>query len=161
MGKRAKVQTALRLDEEVMDRLRQGGRVLADEIRDRVDWTLEIEPCDAATKDFLRQVARMAADIERETGSPWHQHAGSHAALRQALLSRLKRLQPEGSAAFGARPHQSGAASDPQEIGVWSEHETWEIRDRDSQAWLHFRAAKEKSWREILAIHRDREGSKS
>jgi hypothetical protein len=160
MGKRAKVQTALRLDEEVIDRLRQDGRVLADEIRDRVDWTLEIEPCDAATKDFLRQVARMAADIERETGSPWHKHAGSLAAFRQALLSRLKRVQPEGPAKFGARPHQSGGQSDPQEIGVWSEYETWETRDRDSQAWLQFRTAKEESWRELIAIHKDREGSK-
>jgi hypothetical protein len=162
--KRTLVQTGLRLDSDLLDKLRNTERGTSDEIRDRLKWTLDLEPLDKPTKELLEAVARIAAEIELETGTAWHEHAGSHAAFRQAILSRLARNKPEGPTAFGDRPHQSQPGPDaPEEIGIWTEYRVWEWRDRSRDDRDSIRAALEQSYREILQLRtqREQEGDKS
>jgi len=164
-GKReARIQTGLRLEPEILDQLRSSERGISDEIRDRLKWTLDLEPLDKPTKELLEAVARMASEIELETGTPWHAHAGSHAAFRQAILSRLARIKPEGPTAFGARPHRTQPGPEvPEEIGIWTEYSVWEGRDQSQAGRERIRAEMEKSYQEIMRLRseREQEGGKS
>lgn len=135
------------------------GNSLAEEIRWRAEWLLALEPVDQPTLDLLAAVARMAAELERETGSAWHAHAGSFAALRQAILSKLARIKPEGDLEFGPRPHRADASDDPQEIGIWAEFSDWTTRDLAPAGRLQYRLAKEQSFAEIMKLQqREQEG---
>jgi hypothetical protein len=93
----------------------KSGQSVAEEIRSRVEASFAREAADQPTADFLEGLARMAAEIERETGAAWSKHAGAHEVFTQAILSRLEVLKPEGATAFGERPHATVA--DPTLLG--------------------------------------------
>jgi hypothetical protein len=142
----------------------ESGRSLGDEIRTRVEQSFEQAAVAKPTRDLQEAVARMAAEIERETSRAWHQHAGAHATLRQAILSRLARLKPKGSTEFGDRPHRAiPATEDPQEIGMWVESRVWQTRDWPAEARERLRLESEKTLREIVALHNNQgqKGKKS
>jgi hypothetical protein len=137
----------------------KSGRSLSDEIRTRVERSLELDAGDKSTRDFVEGVMLMPAEIEKETGVAWHKHAGAWAAFRQAIVSRLQRFKPGGTTAFGKRPHQAiPGPDDPEAIGLWAEYHLW-----DDPSWTNSprRSAMEQSYRELLEIHRKREGKKS
>jgi hypothetical protein len=145
-------------------------RSVAEEIRTRLAQTVKVEQeADQATIDLMRDIPRLAKEIELETGAAWHAHPGSYLAFRQAILSRLARLKPEGAdplgkpPTFGERPHQSGPGGDPQQIGIWAEYSVWENRDLDDEARVSLREAMEKNWREMVKLQQqsDQEGDKS
>jgi hypothetical protein len=132
------------------------GHSVAEEIRRRIARTIGADAYDEPTRELADDIMRMAAEVELETGAAWHSHAGSHAAFRQAILSRLSRLKPEGFTAFGERPHQSDPGDDPQEIGIWAEHAVWQTRDWSAEERERFRATKESSFQEIVKLHQER-----
>ena len=101
------------------------------------------------------------AVLERETGAAWHSHPGTNAAMRRALLRRLNRLRPEGSYAFGDRPHQADPSSDPEEIGTTVENLNWEYRGAP-EALQRLRAAMKQNLQDIKKLLLQREqGEKS
>jgi hypothetical protein len=157
------IPMAFRIDRETLGRLRDvcasmTVHGLSDEIRKRLKWSFEIEPIDVPTKEFLKDIALLAAEIEHETGSPWHGHACSYAAFRQAILSRLARLKPQSdNLAFGARPRRSGPADDPQEIGVWAEYHVEQTRNMSAEDRDGVRRAKEMSWQEIVRLQQEKQ----
>jgi len=137
----------------------KSGRSVAEEIRLRVERTLELDSMDGPTREFFKGLVLMPAEIQRETGTVWHKHAGAWAAFRQAILSRLKRLQPQGATAFGARPHQSQPGDDPEEIGIWAESHLWENPNFTTSP---LRKAMEQTHREIADRYQGkRKGDKS
>jgi hypothetical protein len=98
---------------------KKSGESVAEEIRRRIETSFEREiDLDKPTRDLIEGLARMPAEIERETGAAWHKHAGAYEALVQAILSRLHGLKPkEGPAKFGDRPHATVSNDDPKELG--------------------------------------------
>ena len=159
-----RVHTGIRLDAKIVERLSEGGRGLSEEIRERLERTLEWDTYDEPTRDLASAIMRLAAEVEEETGQAWHGHSGAHLALRQAILSRLARVKPkEGPITFGDRPHQSGPGDDPQTIGQWAEYQVWETRGWSAEARKRLRTESEKSWREIVRLQkqREQEGDKS
>jgi hypothetical protein len=138
----------------------KSGRSIADEIRVRVEATFALETVDKPTRDFLEGLALMPAEIEHETGAAWHKHAGAYVVFREAILRRLARLKPEGTIAFGRRPHQAIPGDDPEGIGLSIEENLSTDPNYTHSAW---RAAMEKSYREIVKLHqqRQRKGDKS
>jgi hypothetical protein len=71
-----------------------------------------------ATRNFLEALARMPAEIEREGGVAWHEHAGAHEMLAEAIQAELDELKPKGSTAFGYRPHATVFEDDPRKLGA-------------------------------------------
>ena len=138
----------------------QSGKSLADEIRERLAWSFEHEAVDKPTRDFLAGLALMPAEIELETGAAWHRHAGAYVVFREAILRRLARLKPEGSIAFGKRPHQAVPGDDPEGIGLSIEEHLSFDPNYTHSAW---RAAMGKSTREMIKLHQQRgkKGDKS
>jgi hypothetical protein len=158
------IHTAVVLPPDVLDQLRRSELGVSEEIRRRVALTLEDDAYDAPTRELVRGIMRLAAEVERETGCAWHDHSGAHLAFRQAILSRLARLKPkQGPITFGERPHQTGPGDDPQIIGQWVEYSAWETRDWTPEALEQLRIGKEESWREIVRLQQQREhkGDKS
>lgn len=139
------------------------GHSLAEEIRRRIGLTLEADDFDAPTRELAGEIMRLAAEVEMETGATWHNHAGTHAAFRQAILSRLARLKPSGPTAFGTRPHQTQPDDDPQKIGIWAEHSVWETREWSPAARERLRAATIETLKKIRELHDEnaQEGGKS
>jgi plasmid stability protein len=94
----------------------KSGRSVAEEIRSRVEASFA-EAADQPTHDFLRGVALMAAEIARETGAVWHKHPGAYDHFVDAIVRRLKVLKPQGSTAFGHRPHATVPDDDLDRLG--------------------------------------------
>lgn len=146
----ATVQTAVRLPRTVFEQLKASDEGVSGDLRRRLDYTFDLEPIDEPTLELLTRIARMAQETKLETGADWHRHAGSHGAFRQAILANLARLKPEGSTAFGKRPHQSRPGDDPAEIGTWIEFDVWSMRNTPREQRQGYRAAMEQTWREIV-----------
>jgi hypothetical protein len=138
----------------------KSGASVAEEIRRRVEVSFTQEDVDKPTRNFLHGLALMPAEIELETGAAWHKHAGAWAVFREAILRRLAQLKPEGTIVFGKRPHQAIPGDDPEVIGLSIEENLSTDPNYTHSAW---RAAMEKSYREIVKLHQQRQtkGDKS
>ena len=105
----------------------------------------------------------MPAEIALETGANWHEHAGAHEALVQAIRARLDELKPKGSTAFGDRPHATVFDDDPNNLGGLIEERLHQMPDFSSSPTRqlmedeHQRARLAKSQRE-RAVRRRRQG---
>jgi hypothetical protein len=157
------IPLSLRIEPETLEQLQRpstfklGLRPISDDIRKRLKWTLDIAPMDDPTREFLKDVALLAAEVANETGSEWHTHPGAHLAFRQAILSRLARLRPQGDdVMFGPRPHRTGPSNDPQEIGIWAEHDINLSRKLSRKERENYRQTKEASWQDIVRLHGER-----
>jgi hypothetical protein len=154
----------LRLEPETIRQLRvahggKPGAKLSDEIRKRLRWTLDIDPVDDPTREFLKDVALLAMEIRRETGSAWHSHPGAHIAFRQAILSRLNRLEPKGGELrFGPRPGRTRPSDDPHEIGLWAEHDVNFTRNLSRKEREDFRREKVEIHQEIVRFQEEKRG---
>jgi hypothetical protein len=97
----------------------RSGRSVAEEIRARVEQSFARDVvADVATRDLLENVALMPAEIARETGANWYQHAGAHEILTLAIPLWLEPLKPKGPTAFGNRPHATVSIDDPRQLAV-------------------------------------------
>jgi hypothetical protein len=159
-------QTAVRLPKALFERLKESELGVSGELRRRVEWTFDLEPMDNPTRELLMRIACMAHEVELETGTPWHKHAGSFAAFRQAILATLARSKPEGWEpfgpwpSFGERPHQTMPGNDPSEVGMWAEHSVWRGQSWSRETREAVRAEQERTFQEISKIHEQNEREK-
>jgi hypothetical protein len=114
-------QMKVALPEELRARLdaasEKSGRSVAEEIRARVEASFTRDAVvDKPTRDLFEGLALLPAEVEFETGAAWHEHAGAHETLTQAIISRLEALKPKGSTAFGDRPHATVFDDDPYQL---------------------------------------------
>jgi hypothetical protein len=132
----------------------KSGKTIADEIRTRVSVGLD---ADGPTLDLLAAIARMAAEVERETNSAWHSHPGAHDVLRQAIVSWMGQYKPEGDARFGPRPHQAELYDDPLKLGIQIAFNEWEQKGWEPAVRQQLRLAKERNVQELLKLQQQRE----
>ena len=88
----ALVQTGLRLEAEILDRLRSGGRSLSDEIRDRLERTFKEDALDPATRELRDGLLNMAAALRPDFEAEWHSSPYAHAAFAEAVMRRLANI---------------------------------------------------------------------
>jgi hypothetical protein len=153
--KQLKIVLPVELRAELDAETAKSGKSLADEIRTRVEWTLDLAPVDKPTERLLKVVALMAAYLERECGAPWHAHAGTHAAFRTGVLSYLLGLKPDGTVAFGERPHCAVPGDDPEVIGVSIQEWIRDTLDWTREQREDSRLYREKNLRELLEFNRN------
>jgi hypothetical protein len=123
MGRKRQLGVALddRLREQLDALAAQGGRSIADEIRQRVERTLEQDAIEAPTRTLMAAIERLAVLVGRQTGRPWHSHPVATRVLCHAIAARLARLRGDGDAVFA--PGELPAArlvtsDDPQTMGL-------------------------------------------
>lgn len=88
------VQTGLRLEAEILDRLRGGKLALSDEIRDRLQRTFAEDDLDPVVREVRELVADLAKLVELDYGRPWHRSARGHQAFMIALAAVLAQYEP-------------------------------------------------------------------
>ena len=90
----ALVQTGLRLEAEIFDRLRSGGRGLSDEIRDRLERTFKEDAIDPVTRELCAGLLNIAVRLRSDFGSDWHASLWAHKAFVAAIVQRLAEYAP-------------------------------------------------------------------
>jgi hypothetical protein len=90
-AKRARVQVAIRLEPEMLEKLQEDGHLsLSDEIRTRVNRTLFIDSYDQSTRLLAEDVMWLADEISRQVGSTWSYSHNGHLALGTAIQTWLE-----------------------------------------------------------------------
>ena len=91
-GKReALVQTGLRLEAGLLERLRACGQSLSDEIRDRLNRTFkEDDAIDAVTRELRDGLVHIAARLREDYKTEWHESSSAHEAFSAAIVQRLE-----------------------------------------------------------------------
>jgi hypothetical protein len=93
----------LRLEEEILDRLKRGGGSLSDEIRERLKRTFEEDDLDAATREVRDALVNLAAKLRVDyTNREWHESAYAHKAFVAAVTQRLVEYAPPSTRDVGA-----------------------------------------------------------
>lgn len=82
------IHTAVVLEPEVLERLRKSKEGVSFEIRERIRRTLEQDTFDGRTLSLANLMMRMAEDIRRHTGTPWHATKKG----RQAIVAAFQQL---------------------------------------------------------------------
>jgi hypothetical protein len=94
MGRKPRIQTGLRLDNETIDQLRKSGRALSDEIRDRLERTFKEDAIDPATRELQHAVAWLADEVSRQSDVAWQSNPNAQAALAAAIQTWLEITAP-------------------------------------------------------------------
>jgi hypothetical protein len=114
------VQTAIRLPQDVYDRLKQSEHGVSEEIRRRLAQSFALD-ADPETSRLMAAIGRVATLIRLQTNHlDWHSHPAAHWIMRHAITARLARLKPEGEPVFA--PDELPKArlvnsDDPQAMG--------------------------------------------
>jgi hypothetical protein len=97
------IHTTIRLPEDLHQRLTLGAKrlptltghvSLADEIKQRLEWSFEWEDKDPPTLDLVRATMQMGGLIYGDTGAPWHANAYLRTALAEAVAAWLAERVP-------------------------------------------------------------------
>jgi hypothetical protein len=70
------------------------GRSIADEIRQRIEYSLDEEGLDERTWWLTHQIKRLARDVQHATGVSWYTHPLAHIAFVEAIATLLEKLKP-------------------------------------------------------------------
>jgi hypothetical protein len=134
---KALIPTGLRLEAEILERLRGSGRGLSDEIRERLERTFKEDAIDPAMRELRDALPRIAEALHREYGAEWHEWPQAHAAFVAAALARLAGYappvrQPETAVEVLSNPLLAPPTDSPEVIG-----RTHERADRRIHAQLY------------------------
>jgi hypothetical protein len=94
-AKRARgVHTAVVLQPDVLESLRQSPRGVSNEIRHRINRTLYEDGFDQKTRELAADIMEIANELHRQTGVTWHLNRGAHQALVEAVRWWLDSIKP-------------------------------------------------------------------
>lgn len=102
------VQTGLRLEAEILDRLRGGKLGLSDEIRDRLERTFQEDAIDPVTRELCAMVVDLGRQLWVDYERQWHQSHRAYRAFRAGLKDLLDQFEPV------AAPDEPAPLGNPQ-----------------------------------------------
>jgi hypothetical protein len=111
------LQIAVRLPREMHDQLRQGdlGNV-SEEIRRRIERTLQQDAIDPITRELVTGIVNLAADAQAFLGAAWHSSQAVQEVFAAAVALRVAAYKPSPSALTQlARDMGDAAASQVQQ----------------------------------------------
>jgi hypothetical protein len=120
------VQTGVRLEPEMLDRLRTK-RGLSDEIRDRLERTFALDE-DTQTREVIDFIINMARSVAADYGAAWHTSPKAHKQFVTALNERLDAYAPPDEQQASA--DLFGPTEPPEIMG--------RIRERDDRRQHHY-----------------------
>jgi hypothetical protein len=117
------VQTAVRLPQDVYDRLKKSEHGVSEEIRRRLARTFAEDDAgtDPETRRLMDAIEKLAVLVRLQTNHNWHSHPAAHWVMRNAITARLQRLRPSGERVFapGELPDARLVTSDdPEAMGL-------------------------------------------
>jgi hypothetical protein len=108
------VQTAIRLPRETYEWLKARPEGITDTIKRAIYGLMFEQMFDAETLSLASDIMILAKEIQKQTGSKWHQVPKAHEALAEALAVWLERNKPQPLS--GAAADLFGP-DDPQTLG--------------------------------------------
>jgi len=114
---RETVQTAVRLPREMHEKLKQSPVGVSEEIRQRLERSLNDDAIDPETRELAAAVINLAEKIRPLAGSAWHQHRHVRAALTEAISTWMQGIQPDTIADATHDLLGFWKADDPQTVG--------------------------------------------
>jgi hypothetical protein len=127
------VQTGLRLEPGILERLR-AGRGISEEVRDRLQRTFAEDELDAVTRELRDGIINIVKLLGHDFGAEWHTSPAAHEALAAALAQRIAAYAPAPGAPVDAAVEMPG--DPPDIIGRMRERD-----DRRAHAYRHLTAA--------------------
>jgi plasmid stability protein len=161
-----KKQMGVSLDGELRGKLEASaaakGRSIAEEIRQRLEQTIDNDLIDPATLELMAKIGKLASYTETGTRHAWHKHAGAHAILRRAISAYLAHMKPEGKPVFaeGELPQNrifAPGSDDPDTIGLAIEAVVFHEPPMTPERRRQIDAAIEQSTRELIELHQKKE----
>jgi hypothetical protein len=80
----------------------KSGNSLGEEIRQRLERTIEQDAIDPVTRELLAGIVNLAAAVQTDIGATWHAHQEVHAVFAAAIAQRLAALKPVHKSPEGA-----------------------------------------------------------
>jgi hypothetical protein len=161
-------QYKLTLGDDLRARLdkasKESGRPISDEIRDRLERSLDADLFDEQSRDLAGAILEAAPEVATETGRPWHRDGAAHRTFRRAMLRILSKWRPSDYVdnlleqvelpPFQSRKHASHPVNDADELGICLADDVLNLPDRDARA--RVRQAREKTLKEIVRVQKQR-----
>jgi hypothetical protein len=72
----------------------KSGNSLGEEIRQRLERTIEQDAVDPVTRELLAGIVNLAATVQADLCTAWHSHQEVHGAFAAAIAQRLAAYQP-------------------------------------------------------------------
>jgi hypothetical protein len=133
---RVMIQTGLRLEAEILDRLRSGKLGLSDEIRDRLERTFREDGLDPNIRELCDALLNLAERVRTDFGD-WHSSPSAHKAFVAAVTQRLAGYAPPPTPASPGPPGASDLfAANAEMLGQVREQD-----DRRQHSYPHLEAA--------------------
>jgi plasmid stability protein len=93
------------------------GHSIAEEIRKRINITLENEKIDPATQELATDIMQLAEWISREKRFSWHSHPKAHEAFVEAIKEWLAELKPKRNDPVALPSDLMWGNDDPSTLG--------------------------------------------
>jgi hypothetical protein len=119
------VQTGLRLEAGLLNRLRNSGRGLSDEIRDRLERTFKNDSIDPVTRELCDGLVNVAERLRDDFGAEWHAWPLAYQAFAAAIAQRIVAYAPPPGVMEDAAADLLGPNYPPETLG--------RIREQDDQ----------------------------
>src|SRR5262245_47223368 len=118
--KQLKVSLPDELRAEIEEAAAKAGHSLGEEIRQRLERTLQDDGIDPATRKLMAAIGDLHVLARSQPNHSWHQQPAAHRVFRHAIVARLARLRPTGEPVFapGDLPdHPLVASQDVEAMG--------------------------------------------
>ncbi len=122
----ARVQTGLRLETRILNRLRNNSkRSLSEEIRDRLERTFKEDAIDPVTRELCEGLVNVSELLRDDFGEEWHAWPPAHQTFAAAIAQRIAGYAPPPGVMMDAASNLLGPNYPPETLG--------RIRERDDQ----------------------------
>lgn len=142
-AKQTLIQTGLRLEPEILDKLRKSPRGVSEEIRDRLIRTFFEDEIDPRTRELAAGVMQLAQDIRHDKSFDWYSHEKAHETLVEAIKALLGSLKPK-------REGTHAVTSDL----MWGDDDPVTLGRSIARAYLRRKVEMAKSLQEMVRLHK-------
>ncbi|MCK1652256.1 hypothetical protein IVA88_12515 [Bradyrhizobium sp. 149] len=142
----------------------KSGRPMSEEIRERLERSLDADVFDEQTRELASLIPKLAAEAETELGAKWHDDGGAHRVFRRMFVRALSKWRPSGYndnlmtevpvTPFNVRAHASQPINDADQLGIALADMVLTTPDDASRGKV--REAQEQTLKEIVKLQKSR-----
>jgi hypothetical protein len=105
---------------------RAEGRSIAEEVRQRLNKTIEWDKLDPVTVELIEGLERIATLLRTDFGAEWHDNPRAHEAFVTAVNQRLGAYAPPPEQLRTAASELFGPLDPPETVGRLRERDDWQ-----------------------------------
>jgi predicted DNA-binding protein len=143
---------------------KQSGRPVSDEIRARLEQSLDDDLFDEQSRELAASILETAREVEAETGASWHRAGATHRTFRRAMLRILSKWRPADYvdnileqvelSPFQERQHATQPINDADQVGIALADMVLNVPERTARA--NMRVTMEKTLKDMVKLQQSR-----